>query len=320
MPRGARLDTPGALHHVMVRGIERGTIVVDDEDRKDFVERVAKAASATGTMIAAWSLMTNHAHLLLRSGNAGLPTFMRKVLTGYSVAFNRRHQRCGHLFQNRYKSILCEAESYLLKLVAYIHLNPLRAGLVGSLAELEQYPWSGHAALMGRVELTWQDTDYALRHFGQTAGSARKAYLAFMQEQSLLGRQPELTGGGLIRSAGGWSEVLSMRQRGERQFSDERILGSGEFAESVLGDVAGTVKTMVPSVSRQNEAASMLAEFCGASGLTPAALQGGSRSEACTAARRILATRFVMELGLNHADAARLLGVSRSAVSQMFKK
>ena len=85
MPRGARLDEPGALHHVMVRGIERTDIVFDDEDRMDFLKRIGKAAAGTGTVIYAWALMTNHAHLLLRSGTAGLSSFMRKVLTGSSV-------------------------------------------------------------------------------------------------------------------------------------------------------------------------------------------------------------------------------------------
>ncbi|NTU68272.1 MAG: hypothetical protein HGB02_05245 [Chlorobiaceae bacterium] len=320
MPRGPRLDSPGALHHVMVRGIERGAIVIEDHDRQDFIERIGKAALSTGTKIAAWALMNNHAHLLLRSGNLGLPTFMRKVLTGYSVSFNKRHQRCGHLFQNRYKSILCEADAYLARLVSYIHLNPLRAGLVGSIADLERYPWSGHATLMGWIERPWQDIDYALSNFGNTVGSARKAYLAFMTEQCLLGRQPELTGGGLIRSAGGWSEVLSMRQRGERQFSDERILGSGEFAETMLGDAESAVKAMIPTTNKLDYASSLLDNFCESSGISLTALQGGCRTTDYATARRKLAKQFVLDLGLRHADAARLLGVSRSAISQLFRE
>jgi REP element-mobilizing transposase RayT len=92
----------------MVQGSDRTAIVLDDDDLLDFLNRISKAAAATGAVIYAWSLMTNHAHLLVRSGTAGLSSFMRKVLTGYSVLFNRRHKRCGHLFQNRYRSILCE--------------------------------------------------------------------------------------------------------------------------------------------------------------------------------------------------------------------
>lgn len=320
MPRGARLDAPGALHHLMVRGIERTAIVIDDEDRNDFLKRIGKAADATGTVIYAWALMTNHAHLLIRSGSGGLPTFMRKVLTGYSVAFNRRHQRSGHLFQNRYKSILCEEEPYFLKLVSYIHLNPLRAHMVDSLKELASYPWSGHAALIGLAEYSWQDTEYVLQQFGRTAGSARKAYQEFVNEQSLLGSQPELTGGGLVRSAGGWSEVLSMRQRGEKQFSDERILGSGEFVEEVVGEVEGAQKEMMPVRLRIVEADELIKCHCLEKGLSIEALQLGCRSRKYTEFRRQLSIRLVNEFGLTHADAARLLGISRAGVSQILRR
>jgi REP element-mobilizing transposase RayT len=156
MPRGARLDAPGTLHHVMVRGIEGMAIVQDDADRQRFVDRLGLVAGATGTTVYAWSLMSNHAHLLLRSGASGLSTFMRKLLTGYATTYNRRHRRHGHLFQNRYKSIVCEEEPYFLRLVSYIHLNPLRAGLVGSMEELDRYPWSGHAVLLNRIRHEWQ--------------------------------------------------------------------------------------------------------------------------------------------------------------------
>lgn len=321
MPRGARLDAPGALHHVMVRGIEQTAIVFDDEDRLDFLSRIGNASDKTGTVVYAWALMTNHAHLLLRSGSAGLPSFMRKVLTGYSVSFNKRHQRIGHLFQNRYKSILCEEEPYFVKLVSYIHLNPLRASLVASLEELERYPWSGHAAIMGMGEHSWQDTEYVLQQFGRTAGAARKAYVEFVGDQMRHGSQPELTGGGLIRSAGGWSEVLSMRKRGERQFSDERILGSGEFVEEVLGDVEDAQKEMVPMRLHQEEAAhEMLERRCSEMGLSMATLQSGSRYREYSMIRRELAWKLVMELGLSHADAARMLGISRAGVSMLVRR
>jgi REP element-mobilizing transposase RayT len=108
MPRQARLDAPGTLHHVMIRGIEKRNIVDDNWDRTAFVSRLGDQAKKTGTSIYAWSLLKNHAHFLLRSGYSGLPKFMRRFLTGYAVGYNRRHKRFGHLFQNRYKSILCE--------------------------------------------------------------------------------------------------------------------------------------------------------------------------------------------------------------------
>lgn len=130
MPRGARLDAPGTLHHVIVRGIEKRRIVNDVADRKNFVTRVGELSAETKTSIYAWALMTNHAHMLVRSSEIGLCTFMRRLLTGYAISYNRRHRRWGHLFQNRYKSIVCDEDAYFTELVRYIHLNPLRAKLV----------------------------------------------------------------------------------------------------------------------------------------------------------------------------------------------
>ena len=114
MPRQARLDAPGTLHHVMLRGIEKSTLFRDDEDRKDFLARVGDLTEKTKTRILAWVLMDNHVHFLLISGPEGISSFMRKLLTGYAIRFNRKHQRSGHLFQNRYKSIVCEKDPYLL--------------------------------------------------------------------------------------------------------------------------------------------------------------------------------------------------------------
>ena len=139
MPRQARLDAPGTLHHIIIRGIERRRIVADDTDRKRFVDRLGKLSAEMEMQVYAWALMTNHAHILLKSGHGGVSAFMRKLLTGYAVNYNIRHKRHGHLFQNRYKSIVCEADTYFKELVRYIHLNPLRAGLVDTMKKLDWY-------------------------------------------------------------------------------------------------------------------------------------------------------------------------------------
>ena len=150
MPRQPRLDAPGLLQHVMARGIERRKIFLDDKDRKSFLERFAGILQETQTQCYAWALIPNHFHLLLRTGPTPLSKVMRRLMTGYAVTFNKRHKRAGHLFQNRYKSVICEEDPYLLKLIRYIHLNPLRAGLVKDLKELDKYPWAGHSAILGR--------------------------------------------------------------------------------------------------------------------------------------------------------------------------
>ena len=137
MPRKARIDAPGALHHIICRGIERRRIFYDNADRDDFVKRLSVILSDTATPCYAWALIPNHFHLFLRTGTAPIATVMRRLLTGYAVSFNRRHRRHGHVFQNRYKSILCQEDPYLLELVRYIHLNPLRARVVSGLKELD---------------------------------------------------------------------------------------------------------------------------------------------------------------------------------------
>ena len=150
MPRQARLDAPGVLQHVMARGIERRKIFWDDKDRSSFLERLAVILDETQTQCYAWTLIPNHFHLLLRTGPTPLSTVMRRLMTGYAVTFNIRHRRSGHLFQNRYKSVICEEDPYLLELIRYIHLNPLRAGIVTDLKKLDKYSWTGHSTILGR--------------------------------------------------------------------------------------------------------------------------------------------------------------------------
>jgi REP element-mobilizing transposase RayT len=134
----------------MARGIERRKIFRDDKDRKSFLDRLAIILQETQTQCYAWSLIPNHFHLLLRTGPLPLSKVMRRLMTGYAVTFNKRHKRSGHLFQNRYKSVICEEDPYLLELIRYIHLNPLRAKLVQDLKELDKYPWTGHSTILGR--------------------------------------------------------------------------------------------------------------------------------------------------------------------------
>lgn len=235
MPRLARLDAPGVVHHIMIRGIERRKIFLDQKDREDFLERLALLLPETKTACYAWVLIPNHAHFLFRTGSVPLATIMRRLLTGYAVKFNRRHHRHGQLFQNRYKSIVCQEEVYLKELVRYIHLNPIRAGIVSSLDELNRYPYCGHGTLMGKKERPWQEVDYVLGYFGRRGDGARKAYGEYVEEGVGQGRRDDLTGGGLIRSLGGWSEVKRLRAGGQgHRMSDERILGEPEFVEAVL--------------------------------------------------------------------------------------
>jgi REP element-mobilizing transposase RayT len=165
MPRGPRVDFAGAVHHVYARGIEKRPIYLDDVDRKSFLDRIGKNLPKWGMRCLAWSLMPNHFHLLLQSDKGCLPSFMHCVLTGYSIRFNERHQRVGHLFQNRYKSPVVCKDGYFRDVVRYIHLNPVRSEIVRSIPELEEYPWTGHRHIIRGGPPAWQDTDLLQTEF-----------------------------------------------------------------------------------------------------------------------------------------------------------
>jgi putative transposase len=317
MPRQARLDAPGTLHHVIVRGIEKRRIVDDDEDRVRFVGRLAEIVQASGTRVYAWALMTNHLHLLLRSGPWGLPKFMRRMLTGYAITYNIRHARHGHLFQNRYRSVVCDEDAYFKELVRYIHLNPLKAKAVKDLGELERYRWCGHRVLLGRGVTPWQDREYVLSWFGGTEGEARSAYRRYVAEGAIQGKRPDLEGGGLLRSFGGWSAVLSLRRSREARASDQRILGTGEFVEKVLEEAEERAKRGLDWAELKRKMRERVEVECRQEGVSVEEMRNGSRRGSVSRIRADLAVSLVEELGGPLAEVAVELGVSTSAVSKI---
>jgi putative transposase len=312
MPRQARLDAPGVLHHVMVRGIERTTLFRDDPDRTDFVARLAALAEARTLTVYAWALLPNHAHLLVRTGHRPLPRSMRSLLTGYAGAFNRRHHRVGHLFQNRYKSIVVEEEPFLLELVRYLHLNPVRAKVVPDCRRLDHFPWTGHSALLGTVPRAWQETATILAQFGASPRRVRHAYRTFVAAGLAQGRRPELQGGGLLRSLGGWQAVAALRRGREAYGGDERILGSSEFVEQVQQEVAPVAPVRGTHLPLED----LTARVCRQVGLGPAGLEGGGRHGAVARARAGIAYLWVEYGGHPARPLASVLGVSPQAVYQ----
>ena len=316
MPRKARLDAPGALHHIMVRGIERRKIFRDDSDRDDFLKRLGGILRESQTPCFAWALMPNHFHLLLRTGLTPLSNVMRRLLTGYAVTFNLRHRRSGHLFQNRYKSILCQEDTYLLELVRYIHLNPLRAKLVADLKALDRYRFCGHGALMGKFRNDWQEIAYVLKQFGSRAGPSRKRYRQFIQKGIGQGRRPELVGGGLVRSLGGWKAVKALRGIGKKIKGDERILGDGDFIERVLGasnerlERRATLKAMGYDFERLAERVAELFE------MPPQEVLREGKYARTVPARSVLCYWANRELGISTVELAKRLKIAQSTATQ----
>jgi len=242
--------------------------------------------------------MSNHAHILLRSGPPGLPNLMRRLLAGYAAAYNRRHKRFGHLCQNRYKSIICEDDPYFKELVRYIHLNPLRARIVSTLSELNRYEYSGHCALMGKCNREWQEIKYVLSLFGQSTGTARKLYLAYVDAGANQGRRPELVVGGLIRSLGGWRAVSKKRlKKAERLKGDQRILGESDFVAQILEEAEEKYERSYELQSMGYNLEVISKRVCELLGIEKEELYSGSRRRAIADARGLFCYWAVHELG-----------------------
>lgn len=317
MPRQARLDAPGVLHQVMARGIAGSNLFHRRKDREDFLSRLEALAREQAWVVYAWVLMPNHFHLLVRTGKQPLAWSMRRLMTGYVVNFNRRHQRHGLLFQNRYKSIVCAEEPYLLELTRYIHLNPLRGGVVPDLDKLGEYAWSGHAALLGNVQREWQDTETILSRFGRRTQKARAGYERFVAEGAPLGRRPELVGGGLIRSVGGWSQVLSLRRQGLRLVSDERILGGGEFIAGVLSQAEDRLRETLRLRTGKIDLKTLASRVSRSEKMAWATVVSGGQFRQVVRVRRLFCQLAVKKFRYSGAEVARFIGTATSSVTRL---
>lgn len=211
MARKPRLLYPGALYHAILRGNNGQTIFVDHKDRTRFCLLLQEGIERFGHRIHAFCLMTNHVHLAIQMGGIPLSRIMQNLSFRYTRWANWRQKRSGHLFQGRYKAVLVDADSYLEELTRYIHLNPVRAGIV---KEPEDYPWSGHRAYLGLEMIPWLTTDWVLSQFSKRLTLARRAYRRFVHE-----------------GKGGHHQEEYHRGLGR----DSRILGDDEFMDRMLG-------------------------------------------------------------------------------------
>ncbi len=316
MPRQARIDAPGALHHVIMRGIEKKPIFRDDADRDNFIERLKNILTDDAAFCFAWSLMPNHVHLLLKTGKTSISTIMRRLLTGYAIYFNRKHDRTGHLFQNRYKSILCQEDTYLLELVRYIHLNPLRAGIVPDLESLDRYIYCGHATITGKNKNDWQTTDYILAHFSEILSLARRKYRAYIQKGISFGKRPDLIGGGLVRSVGGWKALKDLRKRKAYMKGDERILGDSDFIQAVLQSSQDRYEQKYLLKTKGYNFDTVVARVAEVLGIEKTDVLSAGRQPIRVKARRLLCFWASRELGMTMVELSKRLKISPSTVSQ----
>jgi len=202
MARPLRITYPGAFYHVTSRGNERKAIFKSQADRQKFLVYLESATERYRAAIHCYCLMDNHYHLLLETPAGNLPQIMRHINGAYTTYFNIKRGRSGHLFQGRYKAILVEKDAYAKELSRYIHLNPVRAGIV---ARPEAYAWTSYAAYAGaEVPPGWLARDCILGYFGMQKKAAQKRYKAFVE--AVLGKPGEsplanLAGGIILGSA-----------------------------------------------------------------------------------------------------------------------
>ena len=245
---------------------------------------------------------------------------MRRLLTGYAVTYNRRYHRHGVLFQNRYKSILCQEDRYLLELVRYIHLNALRGKTVDSLDALGRYPYTGHSVIMGAWKREWQDADTILGYFARRKKVARRKYREYVEEGIREGRRPDLVGGGLIRSLGGWEGVKGLGKWRGRFKGDERILGESEFVGEVLKASEEAMERRYGLKAEGLDLERIIERVSEIFGMREDEIKAGGKTPKGVAARSVVSYWAVRELGLTGMEVARRLGVTQPAVSQALKR
>jgi putative transposase len=211
MARKPRVHYAGALYHVILRGNAGQIIFDDDQDRTRFYLLAQEGVERFGHRIHAFCLMNNHVHLAIQVGGVSLSRILQNLSFRYTRWVNARRKRSGHLFQGRYKAVLVDADSYLSALIRYLHLNPVRAGIV---KEAKDYRWSGHRAYLGLEKIFWLTTGWVLSQFSEKLVVARRIYEKYVAEGKEEGHQEDYHQG---------SEM------------DSRILGDEQFIDRVVG-------------------------------------------------------------------------------------
>lgn len=229
MARKPRIHYPGAVYHVILRGNSGDPIFFDDSDRYRLYLILQYAVERFRCRIHAFCLMRNHIHLIMQVDDIPLSRIMQNVSLRFTKWINFSRSRTGHLFQGRYKALLIDADAYLLELVRYVHLNPVRAGAA---VDPEEYPWTGHPGYLGKELLPWLTTDFVLSMLSPRIEQARKAYESFVRDGMGEGRRGEFHCG-----------TCEGRILGDDSFTDEILVRANQKREREysLGEVVRTV-------------------------------------------------------------------------------
>lgn len=315
------MHIPGACYHVIGRGLERRHIFRGAADKRDFLSRLGRCLSRSQAQCLAWAIMPNHYHLLIRAGIAPLSKLMGPILGGYGGSYNRRHQRAGYVFQNRFKSILCEEEAYLLELVRYIHLNPLRAGVVRDLGELDLYPWTGHAGILTKkARQSWYPLGEVLSLFGDSRSKALSGYRRFIKDGVGVQKRGAYSRGGLIRSYGGWEAIAQLKSEHSRCIGDERILGSSQFVEEALAEDELRIEKKTLRARQGWTLNRLIDRSCKYYAISPRRLGSRARQNKLALVKSLICYWGAEEIGLSQAKIGKHLRISQQSVSKWVRQ
>ena len=236
MPRQARLDVPNVLYHVFARALPEKKLFLCKEDYIDFYKRLDDLFNKYNIRCYAWSFIPDKFSFIIRPKQAILKKTMRKLMTGYTSNFKKRHNRDGKIFHGRYNSIICQDKPFFEKLVCDVHLNPIKNGIIDKIEDLIEYPWTGHKELMGikSQKLDEQANQETLNHFSQNLSEARSLYIQTLQKVLNDQKNINFEGGGWMRSTESTRKDIWNTTDEEMSLYDSRILGSPEFVKEVL--------------------------------------------------------------------------------------
>jgi REP element-mobilizing transposase RayT len=289
MARKPRLHLPGGLYHVIWRGNEQRDVFFDDEDRDRFYGLLSEGVARFGYRVHGFCLMSNHVHLAVQAGNDALSGPLQNLSFRYTQAINRKYGRVGHLFHGRYKAVLVDHDAYLLELVRYIHLNPVRARLVKDPAE---YPWSGHRVYLGKLALPWLTTESVLGQLADSLSVARRRYARFVAEGMNQGHRPDLYAGG----------------------EDSRVVGDERFVERLQRRAITVEKRTRLTLD------DVVAHVCAGYDLDERALARAGRERVPAQARALIGWLVTRTKAANLAQVANRFGREASGLSRQVNR
>ena len=308
MPRKARITITGAIHHVMSRGIEGKEIFTSNEDRRFFLNHLENLLSKSGYLLYAWCLMGNHYHFLIRVNDFRLGTFMRLLNGCYAQYFRKKSGSRGYLFQDRYKSIVAQDQFYIEEMVRYIHLNPVRAGICKTMEELDDYPWTGHAVLVGVKSWNIQNREDVLKRFDKKRNRAIKLYRAFLKA-------------GLEKESTMYSTIRDSNQQSENIHNTGCwVIGNKEFVQKAIGTDKGN-KMRIARYAKENiSIEDVIRKISESYGLSVEEILNRGRRNLRSEARKVCAFVCNRHYHFPVIQIARYFDVSSPSVSNMIKE